>query len=192
MMKKGVLLGVDPSFNRTGWAVVSLRGRRPVLVAYGIISPAGKTRGESLRYIQRQFRQVLEECGAGVAYLERPGTWQRRGGTRAAAVETMAMARAVLLVACADSGVVAHEIDFYRVRVTLLGRANAPASSLVEFLRAQGFDLPRRPRGGVDLDVANAIMMGVYGLLCPGVWTRQSGQPLRLSDSRTDGVLGRA
>jgi Holliday junction resolvasome RuvABC endonuclease subunit len=171
MMKKDVLVGVDPSFNRTGWAVVSLRGRRPVLVACGAISPAGKTRSESLWYIQCQFRRVLEECGASVACFERPGTWQRRGGTRREALEMMAMARGVMLVACAEAGVRAFEVDFYRVRLALLARVNAPAPLLVEFLRDRGFDLPRRPRGGVDLDVANAITMGLYGLLYSGVWT---------------------
>jgi Holliday junction resolvasome RuvABC endonuclease subunit len=165
MMKNNVILGVDPSFNRTGWAAVSLRDGQPVLIACGVISPAGESRGEGLRHIQCRFRQVLKDTGAGGAYLERPGTWQRRGGTRREALETMEMARGVMLVACADASVRAFEVDFYRVRLTLLGRVNAPASSLVAFLSAQGFDLPRRPRDGVDMDVANAIMMGVYGLL---------------------------
>lgn len=191
-MKNNVILGVDPSFSRTGWAEMSLRDGRPVLVACGTISPAGKTRGECLWYIQRRFGQILGDCGAPVVYFERPGTWQRRGGTRREAVEAMAMARGVMLAACADSGVRSCEVDFYRVRLTLLGRVNAPASSLVEFLRVQGFDLPRRPRGGVDLDVGNAIMMGVYGLHCLEGYAQPSGQPLRLSDSRTGGDGGRA
>lgn len=163
-MKKGVLLGVDPSFNRTGWAVLSLRDRHPLLVASGTIKPAGKSRAESLRYIQLRFRQVLEDWDPTVAYFERPGSWQRRGGTRRETVEVMAMARGVMLAACADLEVPACEIDSYRVRLTLLGRVNAPASSLIEFLGAQGFELPRRPRGAIDLDIASAVLMAVYGL----------------------------
>jgi len=170
-----LILGVDPSFNRTGWARIAFARGRPALLGYGIVVPVGSDRGQKLLSIQRQFRQVLHQQMAGAVYLERSGCWQRRGGTRREAVEAMAMARGVMLAACADSGVRACEIDFYRVRLTLLGRVNAPASSLVEFLKAQGFDLPRRPRGGIDLDVANAIMMGVYGLLCSGVWSPQSG-----------------
>lgn len=74
------------------------------------------------------------------------------------------MARGVMLAACAELGVEAVEVDFQAARRALLGRHNAGASSVLEFVRGLGVEPPRRPRGGVDMDVANAVLMAAYGL----------------------------
>ena len=157
-------LGVDPSFNRTGWALLVGARRPPSLVACGVIIPRGSSRGERLLSIRRQFEGVLRSLRPALAWFERPGSWQRRGGSRRETVEAMAMARGVMLAACAELGVEVVEVDFQAVRRALLGRHNAGASSVLEFVRGLGVEPPRRPRGGVDLDVANAVLMAAYGL----------------------------
>jgi Holliday junction resolvasome RuvABC endonuclease subunit len=161
-------LGVDPSFNRTGWALLVGAPHSPSLVACGVIIPRGSSRGERLLSVRRQFEGVLRSLRPALAYFERPGSWQRRGGSRRETVEAMAMARGVMLAACAEIGVVAVEVDFQAVRRSLLGRHNAGADSVLEFVRGLGVEPPRRPRGGVDMDVANAILMAAYGLLLCG------------------------
>ena len=161
----GPLLGVDPSFNRSGWAILTRDGcGLSSLAACGVIIPRGSSRSERLLSIQRQFEQALMRWHPAVACFERPGSWQRKGGSRRETVEAMAMARGVMLAACAELEVPVFEVDFHTVRQVLLGRRNAGAAHVVEFVRSQGLDPPRRPRGGVDLDAANAIMMAVYGL----------------------------
>ena len=158
-------LGVDPSFNRTGWALLGREdGSPPSMVACGIITPSGISRSERLATIQQQFREVLSRWSPREAYFERPGNWQRREGSRRETIEVMAMARGVMLAASAEKGVPVFEIDFHTVRGALLGRGNANADRVVEFVRAQGLPPPSRPRGGVDVDVANAIAMAIYGL----------------------------
>jgi len=167
-------LGVDPSFNRTGWALLAGASRPPSLVACGVIIPKGSSRGERVLSIGRQFEGVLRNRRPSVAWFERPGAWQRRGGSRRETVEAMAMARGIMLAACAELGVEAIEIDFQAARQALLGRHNAGAGSVLEFVSGLDLELPRRPRGGVDLDVANAILMAAYGLLVerPGCQAR--------------------
>jgi crossover junction endodeoxyribonuclease RuvC len=161
------VLGVDPSFNRSGWAILTRDGcglSSPA--ACGVIIPRGSSRSERLLSIQRQFEQAVTRWRPAVAYFERPGSWQRKGGSRPETVEAMGMARGVMLTACAAQGVPAFEVDFRTVRRALLGHGNAGADHVVEFVTSRGLDPPRRPRGGVDLDAANAIMMAVYGLGC--------------------------
>ncbi len=171
-------LGVDPSFNRTGWAILARDGcALSSLTACGIIIPRGSSRSERLLSIQRQFEQAVMRWRPAVAYFERPGSWQRRGGSRRETVEAMGMARGVMLAACAELEVPVFEVDFHTVRQVLLGRRNAGAAHVVEFVRSQGLDPPRRPRGGVDLDAANAIMMGVYGLGCEPPMDGRRGTP---------------
>jgi hypothetical protein len=70
-----------------------------------------------------------------------------------------------MLAACAELGVKALEVDFQAARGALLGRPNAGADSVLDFVRGLGLEPPRRPRGGVDLDVANAVLMAAYGLV---------------------------
>ena len=168
-------LGVDPSFNRTGWALLAGTLHQPSLVACSAIIPRGSGRGERLLSIGRQFEGVLRSLRPAVAWFERPGAWQRRGGSRRETVEAMAMARGVMLAACAELGVEAVEVDVQAARRALLGRHNAGASSVLEFVRGLGLEPPRRPRGGVDLDVANAVLMAAYGLSLSG----RAGCPTR-------------
>ena len=163
-------LGVDPSFNRTGWALLVGAPHSPSLVACGAIIPRGSSRGERLLSIGQQLKEALRSLRPAVAWFERPGNWQRRGGSRRETVEAMAMARGVMLAACAEQGVEAVEVDFQAARRALLGRHNAGASSVLDFVRGLGVEPPRRPRGGVDMDVANAVLIAAYGLslgACP-------------------------
>jgi len=173
------ILGVDPSFNRTGWALLAEGRDPPSLVAWGVIIPRGSSRGERLLSIGRQFKGVLRNLRPAVTWFERPGSWQRRGGSRRETVEAMAMARGVMLAACAELEVEAVEVDFQAARRALLGRHNAGASSVLEFVSGLGVELPRRPRGGVDVDVANAILMAAYGLLLRGARLPGAGTPER-------------
>ena len=159
-------LGVDPSFNRTGWAVLTHEdGSTLSMVACGIVTPSGQSRGQRLESIQRQFSDVLARWTPREAYFERPGNWQRREGSRRETIEVMAMARGVMLATCAEKRVPAWEIDFHTVRRALLGRGNANAAMLVDFVTSQGLPPPFRPRGAVDLDVANAIAMAIFGMM---------------------------
>jgi len=158
-------LGVDPSFNRTGWALLArdFTGRVSLL-ACGAVVPTGNGRAQRLLSIQRAFRAVLVKCRPSEVVFEQPGKWMRRVGSSRWSVEAMAMARGVMLAACAELGVEAVEVDFQAARRALLGRHNAGASSVLEFVRGLGVEPPRRPRGGVDMDVANAVLMAAYGL----------------------------
>jgi len=168
-------LGVDPSFNRTGWALLAGGHHPPLLIAWGVIIPRGHGRGERLLNIRRQFEGVLRSLRPALAYFERPGSWQRRGGSRRETVEVMAMCRGVMLAACAELGVEAIEVDFQAARRALLGRHNAGADAVLKFVRGLGVEPPQRPRGSVDMDVANAVLMAAYGLVCLGGWAQPSG-----------------
>jgi Holliday junction resolvasome RuvABC endonuclease subunit len=164
--KCGVVLGVDPAFNRTGWAALSLAQTQKVdVVATGVIQPAGGSRAVRLLDIRAQFRPVLLSLEPDSVVMEEPGSWQRLGGTRRETVELLAMARAVMLVECAERGIPVHAITFRTIRAAVMGRGNARADDLIAFLRQRGIAVPPRPRGAPDLDVANAIVTALYGLM---------------------------
>lgn len=155
------LMGVDPSYRRTGWAVTRYDCGRRQLAASGTISPVGAGRGQCLVSLHRQFEGVLEKQRPSIVTIEQPGLWMRRGTNRNT-VEVMAMARGVFLLACAEHATPAYEVGFQEVRRVLLGNGSAPAEAVAEFARAEGIPLPKRARGGIDMDVANALMMAIY------------------------------
>lgn len=158
------VLGVDPSFNRTGWAVLRTSGEGSLLEATGIIAPRPGERGERLLTIWKEFGLILDRCQPVAVYLERPGTWQRAGGTRRETIEMLSMSRALMIVACADRCVPVHEVEVHVVRRAVFGRVNASGGDVLDFVRSQGYEIPRRPRGGPDADIANAIVMALYGI----------------------------
>ncbi len=73
------------------------------------------------------------------------------------------MARGVVLAACAETHVPATEVHFRVARQATIGSA-CRREDVVPFVYKSGLEIPRRPRGGVDFDVANAIVLGLYGL----------------------------
>lgn len=152
------ILGVDPALHRTGWAALD-GGHDVSVVASGVIAVGDWDRGRQLSVIYGEFRQVIERTHPDAVCLEKPGTWQRRSGTRGETVEALAMSRGVMLLACMETGVCFSEVDFREVRRCLLGKANAPPRALAAYLEALGFPLPRRPRGSPDLDIVCAVGM---------------------------------
>jgi Holliday junction resolvasome RuvABC endonuclease subunit len=184
------LMGVDPSFNRTGWALLvrACRGK-VVLAGFGIVVPRGNSRAQRLLSIQKAFQAVLAKCRPSRVVFEQPGKWMRRVGSSRWSVEAMAMARGVMLAACAELGVEAVEVDFQVARRALLGSPNAGADAVIGFVRGMGLKPLRRPRGGVDLDVANAVLMAAYGLSLSG---RTGGLARELPDGRWAKLRGPA
>ncbi len=159
------ILGVDPSFNRSGWALLTVDARnKPHISATGVIKPGKGSRDERLLQIGRQFEAVLRKCRPNRACFEKPGAWQRRGGSRRETVEMMGMGRGVMFRACAEFGVAVDEVDFNSARRAIIGTARVDLPLITRFIEALAIEMPRRPRGGLDLDIANAIVVGFYGL----------------------------
>jgi crossover junction endodeoxyribonuclease RuvC len=158
------VLGVDPALNRSGWALLKRDNDATVVVASGSIAAHAGPRSERLHDIAGAFDRVLKSWRPDVVYLEQPGSWQRRGGTRRETLEALAMSRGVFFLVCARHRVPAHDADISVARKAVVGRFNAGAKDILEAVWRRGIDVPLRPRGGPDLDIANAIVIGLYGL----------------------------
>lgn len=117
-----LVLGIDPSFNRSGWALLDASHHRARLLDAALIVPKGADRPSQLLSIQQQFDGIVEGKEGVSAYFERPGAWQRKGGTRRETVEALSMSRAVMLLVCALRAVAAHDVDVHVVRRAMFGR----------------------------------------------------------------------
>jgi crossover junction endodeoxyribonuclease RuvC len=161
-----IILGVDPALGRTGWALLSIPADSSFTIAgLGTIAPKGKSRGEKLTSVSSQFGRVLAEWKPDEAHFELPGKWMHRHTSRNA-VEAMGMARGVMLMACAEMGVPAFEADFHTIRREMLGGWKAGKSAAATYLATLGIRLPERPRGGIDTDIADAILVALHAAKC--------------------------
>ena len=102
-----IILGVDPSFNRTGWAILAAG---PTIVTTGVVKPGKGTRSEQLFRIERIFESAIEGYDLAAAYFEDAGAWTRPGGMRAETLVAPAMAKGVMLSVCAGNSIPAHEV----------------------------------------------------------------------------------
>jgi len=159
------LLGVDPAYRRTGWAIItSDETGDPVVEANGVIVTEATSLASGLLHIEEQFQQVLEAWRPARALLEKPGRWMHKSGTSRHSVELMAMARGAMMKACGRVGIPVSEVDFQQVRLALLGRANAGKAEAADLLRSLGLMPAGSAAGRIDSDVIDAIMMALYGL----------------------------
>ena len=134
-----------------------------VLVASGVIAPPRRKPAGRLRHVYDRFAATLDEWLPSMVLLERPGYWRRRGGSRGETLEALAMARACMLLAWFLRNIPALEIEVTVIRRTTMGRPNARPHEILRFLQAQRLQVPFRPRGAPDMDIANALLLAVYG-----------------------------
>jgi Holliday junction resolvasome RuvABC endonuclease subunit/integrase len=159
------VMGVDPAYWRTGWAILDRASDgKPFLAASGTFVPPPGKRAQGLLNVERQLHDVLQQHKPAAVYVEKPGRWVHRSGTSRETVELMAMARGSIIKVCEELGIPAFQIDFQRVRLALLGRGNAGKADAADLIRSHGLMPPNLPRGDIDFDVVDAIMMALYGL----------------------------
>lgn len=157
------VLGVDPAFRRSGWALLAGRATPPNVALCGVIGAQGLTIDEGLSKIDRDFRGVLERCQPEIAWFERPGRWVHSRSSSRWSIELLAMARGMMLKTCAAAGVPVEQVDVGRVRQFLVGRHNASKAEVVHHLRSLGICLPVSGMGTANPDVADAIAVALYG-----------------------------
>ena len=175
------ILGVDPALGRTGWALLSISQNSSfAIVAWGSIAPKRANRPEKLWQIVCEFRGILAEWKPDEAHFELPGKWMHRYLSRNA-VEAMAMARGAMLMACAEARVPTFEADFHTVRRDMLGGWKAGKSATARYLATLGVSLPKRPRGNVDSDIADAILVALHAAKLTSGPGRSRRQPASMN-----------
>jgi len=163
-MSPASVMGVDPSFRRTGWALLTATPQASLkLESWGVIEPKGQGRAEELISIADQFSHVLRLHNPLVACFELPGLWMN-GRISRRSVETMAQARGALLMACGREGVSVAEVEFHRVRSVLLGDHMAGKGQVLDLVRALNLLPKAQGRDLEDSDVVDAVMMGLFYL----------------------------
>ncbi len=149
------VLAIDPALRNTGFAVLERRGRKFVVLDYGVIKNVPKLRqsGCLLRIheeIHRVVRDHKPDCCAveSVIYVQSHRTAIVLGAARGAAI----------LVA-AEHGMDIHEYPPRRVKQAVVGRGGAAKNQVAFMIRAM-LELTETP----PPDAADALAIGLTHL----------------------------
>ena len=148
------VVGFDPGLEKTGFGVLDVRGRRPVLLEAGILRvPTGRPLAERLEHLYRSALELLEEHRPGVVAIEELFSHYQRPRTAI----LMGHARGVLLLAAARVGAEVASYLPTRVKKSTTGSGRASKEQMQLAIQAE-FSLPAPPH---PPDVPDALAIAL-------------------------------
>jgi crossover junction endodeoxyribonuclease RuvC len=149
------VLSIDPAVRNTGYAVLEGDPRRPVVLAFDVISvPAHLPQSTALAAIRGHLANVIakyqpdEVAVEGIIYVQSHRTAISMGAARAAA-----------LIAAADGGLPIYEYAPRKVKMAVVGKGNADKQQVAFMVRAL-LGLAETPPS----DAADALAIGMAHL----------------------------
>lgn len=126
------VLAIDPAIRNTGYAVLEGDPRKPVVLAYDVVSiPKSLTQSAALASVRGHIGDVIEKfqpdevAVEGIIYVQSHQT-----------AITMGAARAAALIAAADHGMPVYEYAPRKVKMAVVGNGNADKSQVAFMVRA--------------------------------------------------------
>lgn len=144
------ILGIDPGLNTTGYGVLEVAERQPVLVEAGIVrSKKSGSLAERVQEIFAGVSEVIDSLGPDVVALEKLYSHYDRPTTAI----LMGHARGVICLAAANAGIEVKDYAATQVKKTLTGNGRAPKTQMQQAIALElGLSKPPEPA-----DVADAL-----------------------------------
>lgn len=157
MEKTLTLCGIDPGYDRAGYAFLSVSGAKVSVLSYGLISTAKTSSFDSrLHELGVDFSKLFQAHNPDAIFMEK--LFMGRNITTALPV---AEVRGVLRYIAADRGTPFHEIPPKTVKKQITGYGNADKSQMI---RAVTLILKLAEPPSPD-DVADALAIAFCGYL---------------------------
>jgi crossover junction endodeoxyribonuclease RuvC len=126
------VLSIDPAVRNTGYAVLEGDPRKPMVLAYDVISiPKNIAQSAALAAVRTHLVNLIlkhqpeEVAVEGIIYVQSHQT-----------AITMGAARAAALIAAADNGLPVYEYSPKKVKSAVVGNGNADKSQVAFMVRA--------------------------------------------------------
>lgn len=152
-----VILGIDPGWDRCGWAKICLEGSETTLIESGLITTnrANEKHKRLKELFERTTLLYRKSPQPTVIALEEIHLPPR--GIRISNLVGLGEARGVLLMAASRTQAEIREIHPLVVKNTITGHGRSKKSDLARFLK---FLLPEAPISGLD-DTTDAIAIAL-------------------------------
>jgi Holliday junction resolvasome RuvABC endonuclease subunit len=156
-------MGVDPAYRKTGWAMLRRIDRQSLLIGHGTLAPARGDIAAGLLCIGNAFKSIIEQWTPDLVVLEQPGYWMFRRDSNRRSIELMAMVRGLMLTVCASRHTAACMVDVQEARRVIFGNTVRKQEVQSRLLADRLFS-ELIGRSELDHNVADAIVMGLYGI----------------------------
>ena len=147
------ILGIDPGTQITGYGLVEIRNKKPVILYSGVMRP-GKftTHYERLKYLHERALHIIDEYQPTVMALEAPFY-----GKNVQSMLKLGRAQGVIMAAGLYRSLPIFEYAPLLVKQSITGMGRASKEQVAYFLK-QLFNLDEIPK---DLDVSDAIAVAI-------------------------------
>lgn len=148
------VLGVDPGLNITGYGVVEMSRRGPIVIEAGTIRPDAKaSMAARISHIHAELSEILAELKPQSAAVEK--IYSHYAHPRTAIL--MAHARGAVLMACHAAGIAVQDLPATHVKKSLTGNGHASKLQVQRTVQAvfSLLELPQPP------DVADALAIAL-------------------------------
>lgn len=141
------ILGLDPGFARTGFAILQMVHAQPQAVAYGCIeTKAGESYASRLLQLERHVKALLTKYRPTIAALE-----QLFYSNNAKTAFAVGQARGVLLLTLARKGIPNVEFTPQQVKIAATGYGNAKKQQVQRMVQViLGLPKPPSPDDAAD------------------------------------------
>ena len=159
MEEKLIVCGIDPGFDRLGYAFLYLKSSSatPEVLSYGLITtPKSSTFDERLLELSQDFDQLLTQNKPNAVYME-----SLYMGRNVTTVLFVAEVRGVLRYLTAKNGIPMGEVPPNTVKKTVSGYGAADKSQMIRAVTT----LLRLPAPPQPDDVADALAVALCGCL---------------------------
>ncbi len=135
-----LILGLDPGTAATGWGVIEHSAVRSRLVAHGTITTSAREPAhERLQQIYQGVLDVIDEYQPAAAAIE-----ELFGGVNIKTALAVGQARGVIVLACAERGVIPADYTPLRIKQAVVGYGRASKVQVQQMVKVL-LSLPKVP-----------------------------------------------
>jgi crossover junction endodeoxyribonuclease RuvC len=148
------ILGIDPGLNVSGYGVIEITPRGPLVVEAGVIRAAARRElGDRLLEIHRAAQDVISTLGPNRLALEELYSHYQRPRTAI----LMGHARGVFCLAAAQAEIPVYHYAATQIKKILTGNGRAPKAQMQQAVQRE-LRLPHTPE---PADVADALAIAL-------------------------------
>lgn len=148
-----IILGIDPGYDRLGWAVGATNGQHWTQLHYGCIeTPKQTALFDRYKLLQEELSQIISQYQPEVAVIESLFFFKNQKTAL-----KVSEARGVILSTCFTAGLQLHEFTPLQIKQAVTGYGRADKKSLEKMVRLQ-LNLPKEKIIDDAID-ALAVMM---------------------------------
>jgi crossover junction endodeoxyribonuclease RuvC len=147
------ILGIDPGTTVTGYGLVEIRGKKPVILDKGKITPRkGSSHYERLKILHGESLKIVEQLQPDVMAIEAPFY-----GKDIQAMLKLGRGQGVIMAAALINNIPIHEYAPLLVKQSITGMGRASKEQVAYFLQ-KVYHLDELPE---QLDVSDAIAVAI-------------------------------